>query len=146
MTLTGRGRAPSVRDPYLSLRACRELVLVGVGDGIPLTEIGRGFVRISRTLACVGFAPSKGGTDAGSRRDAVESTVRKVAVDFFRARAGGDLDVLRGGMIGAFFGLVSVITSKLPCSLSFGFFTAINLVSLMGDNVTRWQCAIELRT
>lgn len=46
--LAVRRCASFVIPSYLSFRVCIEPVLVGLGEGIPVTESGRGLVRISR--------------------------------------------------------------------------------------------------
>lgn len=47
-TLAVRRCASFVIPSYLSFRTCSELVLVGLGEGIPVTDSGRGFARVSR--------------------------------------------------------------------------------------------------
>jgi hypothetical protein len=48
LTVRLKVRRSSVSDPYLSFLAYVEFVLVGLGDGIPDTESGLGYVRASR--------------------------------------------------------------------------------------------------
>ena len=47
-TLAVRRCASFVTPSYLSFRICSELVLVGLGEGIPVIDNGRGLARISR--------------------------------------------------------------------------------------------------
>jgi len=48
-TLALRRCESSVNAPYLSLRVCNVLVRVGLGEGMRVIDIGRGFARISCT-------------------------------------------------------------------------------------------------
>lgn len=116
---------PAVIVLYLSRRTEVEDIREEVGDGIPLTDIGRDLTLDSRfgTVLLVP-AGSRGGTTVTS----LEIELRSDLVDFFLLITAGSTFGFTDGTLAPFCGLASTIAPRLlPTSLSSPFLTSVKI-------------------
>ena len=104
-----------------SVRACSEFVLVGLGEGIPVTEIGRILGRVSREDSRLAVLESLGRPVLDPRSDSFDVTLRRDATDFFCGTTGGGFTFFQIGTTDPFLGLLSVMASRPGSSLSCPF-------------------------
>ena len=115
LTVRLKVRRSSVSDPYLSFLAYVEFVLVGLGDGIPDTDSGLGYVRDSRIEDSWALElPFGCNVAAGGGR----SVIVVEADGFLCTTLEGEPGAFGAGIAGGFSGIVSMTASRLDCSLS----------------------------
>jgi hypothetical protein len=133
LTVRLKVRRSSVSDPYLSFLAYVEFVRVELGDGIPDTDRGLGYVRDSRIEDSVALELPFGCTVVaeGGRSDIVVE-----ADGFLCATLEGELGAVGAGRVDGFSGIVSITASRLDCSLS-GILLTSNLVNFKITDCTR---------
>jgi hypothetical protein len=124
LTVRLKVRRSSVSDPYLSFLAYVEFVLVGLGDGIPDTDSGLGYVRDSRIEDSEALELPVGCTVAA---EGGRSVIVVEADGFLCTTLGGELGAFGAGILGGLSGIVSMTASRLDCSLP-GILLTRNLV------------------
>jgi len=111
-TLAAR-RCPSSPIPsYLSLRVSNELFLVGLGDGIPLTERGRGLARISRIAGKFEALMSRRGTAVPTEKFSFEGFRPTDTTEAFRLTTGAEVTDFGGATISPSVVAVSEMACK----------------------------------
>jgi hypothetical protein len=111
-TLAAR-RCPSSANPsYLSFRVCNELFLVGLGDGIPLTERGRGLARASRIAGKFEALTSRRGTAVPTERLSFEGFRPADMTEAFRLTTGAEVAGFEGATTRPSVAAVSEMASK----------------------------------
>jgi hypothetical protein len=124
-TLAERRCPSSTNSPYLSFRVCITLVRVGLGEGMPVTETGRGLARASRIGGWLEALTSRlgGVLRGGGGRLSFEGLPLNDTTDVFRVATGGELTGFGSNDIGRSFGMVSEMDSKPDWSLSWMLLT-----------------------
>lgn len=111
-TLAARRCPSSITPSYLSFRVCNELFLVGLGDGIPLTEIGRGLARVSRIAGKLEALTSRRGTAVPTERFSFEGFRPADITEAFRLTTGAEVTDFGDVTISLSVAAVSEIASK----------------------------------